>query len=640
MKLFQNKYKHLPSIFSLLLFVTFMSLNSKVLAQVPTTSDCLGAFNVCNLTYEQSLSFSGSGNYPNEVNNTTSCLGAGERNSSWYLITVQSNGLLGFNINPYCDSADYDWALYNLTNATCADIFSNPSLEVACNYSGSFFPTPTTGANGGTNPDPSHPLYPFYPQEEDFVPVLAGETYALVLSNFQNNQCGFQLDLGLSTALIIDNVPPEVAGLTSPVNCGNNTIDIEFTEFVRCNTVKPQNFILSGPDGNVDVNDVTGVACINGGTFEKSFTIFLDEQLYTSGSYILKVFGLISDLCNNVLPDTQYVTFNISTFDINMSSTLVNCALNNGTATASTIGGTPPFIYTWSPSGLGGATITGLPIGWQYVSVVDFAGCINRDSIFVTDASGFNISNASRADTCSSSLGTAIVEVTGGTGPFNYQWFIPGAINQNFVEFVQTGTYDVTVTDNTGCSLSMAIKVPDYRYNMTANFVFTPNPVPALPTEVEFLNQSTNASSYFWDFGDGFFSTSANPKHIFAGSGEWPVTLIAVNSFGCADTVIKTVTVEFLLNYFVPTAFTPNDDSQNEEFRIIVNGIYDSTFVINIFDRWGGIVFSSTDKTEGWNGNFNNGTKKCSSDIYSYRVFFRDQNGRRHNKIGRVLLLN
>lgn len=620
----------------LILFL-FLYFPVRFYAQVPTTSDCLGAFTVCNLTYEQSLSFSGTGNYPNEINNAFSCLGAGERNSSWYMITVQTSGLLGFNINPYCD-IDYDWAVYNLTNATCADIFNNPALEVSCNYSGSIFPTPTTGANGGTNPDPGS--NGFFPQEEPFIPVQAGETYALVVSNFTDNQCGFQLDFSLSTASIIDNVPPLVSGLTSPVNCGQNFINFEFTEFVRCNSVTTQRFKLEGPNGNIPVTGVTGVACINGGVFEKNYTVIINENLFTSGNYTLKVFGPVQDLCNNVLPDTQYVSFNISTFEINMSSTVVNCNLNNGSATANVVGGVPPYLYTWS-NGLGGQTVNGLPIGWISVTVQDFAGCINSDSVFVADATGFNISNGSIADTCSSGLGTARVNVVGGTGPFLYQWFIPGAGNSAVVDSVVTGTYDVRVTDQgTGCQLTISVFVPDYRYNMTADFLVTPNPVPGLPTEVSFLNESTNASSYFWDFGDGSFSTSTNPRHIFIGSGEWPVTLVAFNPFGCTDTVVKIVTVEFLLNYFVPTAFTPNNDSRNEEFKIMVTGIADSTFVLDIYDRWGRTVFSSTDKNIGWNGKFQNGTKACPMDVYGYKVFFRDQNGRRHTKYGSVLLLN
>ncbi|MFN4123559.1 MAG: hypothetical protein ACK4GL_09695, partial [Flavobacteriales bacterium] len=52
-----------------LILCLFLFLPYRFYAQVPTTSDCLGAFTVCNLTYEQSLSFSGTGNYPNEINN-------------------------------------------------------------------------------------------------------------------------------------------------------------------------------------------------------------------------------------------------------------------------------------------------------------------------------------------------------------------------------------------------------------------------------------------------------------------------------------------------------------------------------------------------------------------------------------------
>ena len=126
--------------FLLFLFVT---TQLKVLAQIDSL-DCLGAVPICTNFYACATQANGQGALPNEINAANSCLLSGERNGCWYTFTVQTSGNLNFTITPI-NNDDYDWALYNLSNATCSQIFSNPALEVSCNYSGT--PGPT-GPNG------------------------------------------------------------------------------------------------------------------------------------------------------------------------------------------------------------------------------------------------------------------------------------------------------------------------------------------------------------------------------------------------------------------------------------------------------------------------------------------------------------
>lgn len=109
----------------------------------PTNQDCLDAIPVCTSTYSNPTSYVGTGNVGNEINPLISCLGAGEKNDVWYQFTVQNSGQLCFLIDPNNTSNDYDWAVFNLTSATCADIYSNAALQVACNYSGQTLYTAT-----------------------------------------------------------------------------------------------------------------------------------------------------------------------------------------------------------------------------------------------------------------------------------------------------------------------------------------------------------------------------------------------------------------------------------------------------------------------------------------------------------------
>lgn len=221
----------------------------------PTYGDCLGGFTVCELNYNQQMSFEGEGNYLDEIDNASSCLNSGESNNAWYIITVQTPGTFGFNILPNCDNADYDWALFNLTSASCSDIATDPTLEVACNFSGSFFP-PITGMNNGVNP-----------QDENTIVVAAGEIYALLVNNFSGlNQCGYILDLSLSTAGIIDIQPPTISPLQNQVNCGSNLITLNFSEFISCESISTSDFFLINPLGEeIPISGVSSIGCANGG---------------------------------------------------------------------------------------------------------------------------------------------------------------------------------------------------------------------------------------------------------------------------------------------------------------------------------------------------------------------------------------
>jgi hypothetical protein len=262
--------------------------------------DCLGAFPVCFLSINQPSSFLGEGIILGEIN--SSCITSGERNNAWYIINVQTPGFLGFNIIPNCN-ADYDWALYNLTNATCADIATDPNLEIGCSFNGSTFPSAITGMNDGPNP-----------QDETRITVAAGDVYALLVNNFSGlNQCGYQLDFSLSSAGIIDNIPPTMLALTSQVSCGANAVSLSFSEFVKCNIIESSMFQLFNPSGvEIPISEVTSSACINGGLFDKDYTLLLGQNLTQGGLYELQFLGLIEDKCGYINPDTQLIMLDVA----------------------------------------------------------------------------------------------------------------------------------------------------------------------------------------------------------------------------------------------------------------------------------------------------------------------------------------
>lgn len=654
-----NHYKTIiKTITALSLFLVF---STKSFAQLPTSGDCLGAFTVCALNYNQQAAFSGTGNYLDEINSFNSCLNSGERNNAWYMVTVQSPGFLNFSISPNCDNADYDWAVYNLTNSSCSDIFTNAALEVACNFSGSTFPTPVTGPNGAVD-GMGNPL----PQSGAPIPVAAGQIYAILVNNFTGaNQCGYILDFSASSAGIIDQTAPVFSSpIAQQVSCGSNSLTFNFSEFVKCSTVNANNFLLIGPSPTFDTIPIAGItsaACINGGLVEKQFTILLGETLNDGGTYIIQSFGRVEDNCGNFTTDTLQLLFNIQSFSIVMSSTDVNCLANNGTATVTinvaTPGVIPPYQVSWLPSGQTGSfspptnfhTATSLPFGRQYVTIQDQSGCVVRDSVFVSDPNNFNVDLDITTDICSFGLGGARAIVTGGTPfvtpprelPYTYFWEVTNqAPDTTFVDSLLTGTYVVIVTDSLGCSFRKEFFIPDFRFSLEPDFIFSPDtvPIPGIFPKVTFINQSINAVYFHWDFGQDS-SEEYEPTYIFPGSGVWDVTLTVTNEFGCTDSVTKQVEIDFLLTYFAPNAFSPNNDNVNDTFNVVVTGILEETYLMKIFDRWGEEVFTTKDKMVGWLGKKDNNGKSCPSGYYVFRNSFIDQSGKKHVKYGKILLL-
>lgn len=618
-------------------------------AQTPTSGDCLGAYTVCQITYDQSASFVGEGNYPHEVNPDApgNCLTSGEKNNAWYMITVQDAGRFGFNINPKCSDADYDWALFDLTNATCADIATNPTLLVACNYRGSIFPTPTTGMNDGPNQ-----------QDEDMIDVSAGKVYALVVNNFTGmGQCGYELDFMINeglpnatTADIIDDVPPSMLPtLTSPINCGSTTVSFCYSEYVKCSTVKSEEFRLITPQGDTIAGTVVnGTACAAGGRMEKCFSLVLAEPVYEGGNYTFEGFGPVEDLCGNVVTASSIV-INLPALTLSTSYTPVNCALNDGTATVNvSAGGTAPFTYSWNTApAQTGATATGLGLGTYKVRVTDNQGCFADDSVTVRDQFLLTVEIETESDICASGRGSATAVVSGGTpfappaAPYEYLWTTGNPNNLSNIANVKTGAYQVTVRDAAGCSYTLDFFVPDFRENLYPDFKYSPDldPVPGLYPSVKFLNFSEGATTYFWDFGTGEYSTSFEPEYEFPGSGSYPVSLIVENSTGCKDTFTRMLNIGFLYTFYSPSAFSPNNDWINDEYKLFITGIDTTTYTWVILNRWGEEVFRTGKFSEAWLGRKFNTGDYCPAGVYVFRTSFIDLSGKKHVIHGRILLL-
>jgi gliding motility-associated-like protein len=156
--------------------------------------------------------------------------------------------------------------------------------------------------------------------------------------------------------------------------------------------------------------------------------------------------------------------------------------------------------------------------------------------------------------------------------------------------------------------------------------------------QIILTNQSSGASSWVWNLGDGNSSSDFSTQHSFNEAGNYIVTLYVSNANGCSDSTKQLISIYNEFTFYCPNTFTPNENLLNDEFLPKGTGWDKSTFEFSIFDRWGNSVFSTNQTNKGWNGKLPSETIK--EDVYVWKAQVKDVQGKMHQFIGDVLLLN
>lgn len=128
-------------------------------------------------------------------------------------------------------------------------------------------------------------------------------------------------------------------------------------------------------------------------------------------------------------------------------------------------------------------------------------------------------------------------------------------------------------------------------------------------------------NNYSWEFGEAGKDFTADPTFVFQEAGTFPVILTVESrdekdNLLCSSTsepvniIVKEAFVE------VPNVFTPNGDGQNDEFRVAYRSI--KSFSMIIVNRWGRVVYESTNPDEGWDGKI--GKQDAAPGVYFYDV--------------------
>lgn len=209
-----------------------------------------------------------------------------------------------------------------------------------------------------------------------------------------------------------------------------------------------------------------------------------------------------------------------------------------------------------------------------------------------------------------------------GIQPFTYQWLFPGGtpptsnIPDPVICYLSSGTYPVSLITgnafgNDTVLLTNYIHVAD-----------TPS-VRAFGDTLLSVGQTApvsvtgNATTYYWTPDNGTIACASCTNTVVQPTVTTQYIVTASNSPYCKRRDSVLVKVDFVCgDFFIPNVFSPNGDGLNDDVNI--HGFCIATFNLRIFNRWGELVFQTTDKTRGWDGTYRG--KAMDTGVFVYSV--------------------
>ncbi|HEX5113357.1 MAG TPA: PKD domain-containing protein, partial [Saprospiraceae bacterium] len=197
--------------------------------------------------------------------------------------------------------------------------------------------------------------------------------------------------------------------------------------------------------------------------------------------------------------------------------------------------------------------------------------------------------------------------------------------------FEDVGTFSVKVqiTSPIGCYTEETFpNLITMEESPVAGFDFSPDVINSLNPTAVFRDESSGGNGWYWDFGGRASSFQRNPTYTFLDSGRYDVMQVVFHPNGCTDTMIQTIDVEPIVQFFLPNAFTPNYDGKNEIYK--PGGLYlgVSRYNMSIYSRWGDKIYETDNPEDGWNGRRNNSGQEMPVGVYLCVLQYTDARSR------------
>lgn len=595
-----------------------------------------------------------------------------------------------FNI-PYTPVADFSFTLVCQGNQTCFTDLSSVTgstitgwnydfgdgntsiLQNPCNLyasSGAFSSTLTvTSADGCVSNATPYSVDVFSLPVASFTVNNVCQAFEAVFTNTSNGAANYDWDFDDGNTASTQNTThfyntPGTYNVTLIISSGSGCADT-ITNPVTIYPMPVADFNFT----NVCLNNVmnfTDVSTVSSGTINGWNWNFGDTQTSTvqnpsntyiaDGNYTVSLTITTNNGCTDNTSE-QVTVYPLPEINFTSNSVCLNATTNftNGT----TINSGAVATYTWD---FGDGTGTSSLVNPSYVYtnygiftvVLDATsdnGCVSSETVDITvhpnpvvdftgdDLAGCNTHCVNFTNNSSIASGTITNWVWDfGDGNISTQ-MNPSNCYYNSTLNNQMYTIQLVATSDNGCDNAVTINNYITVYpDVIAEFSFGPQPTTILDNNILFINETVNGVSYTWTFGDGNTSTDINPSNTYGEVGTYEVILAATSVNGCVDTISHLVEIgpDFII--YVPNTFTPDNDGVNDVFFPVLEGFDPLRFNLQIFNRWGDLIFESAFPQSGWDGNYKGLPAK--DDTYVWKINVKDiVYGKQREFVGHVNLL-
>ncbi len=338
----------------------------------------------------------------------------------------------------------------------------------------------------------------------------------------------------------------------------------------------------------------TASVAVSGGTLPYSY-LWQQNSAGTaaiSGLSSGQYFVTVTDANQCAVVDLALVMASAGVQINSISTTAASCfGVATGTATPAVSGGAAPYAYRW----MRGANTWQEPVlqqalaGEYQLIVTDGDGCADSGKTIITEPAQIALQVNTTPTTCGLNNGTATANASGGNAPYSYNW--SGGGSGPTMSNISAGNHRLTVTDASNCMVENNLKVQA-----------------SAPLRISLGHDTTACPGSEIDLSPGIFSSytwhdgSHGPVYRAVSQGKYSVSVI--DGFGC--TASAAVNVNFnCVDLVFPNAFTPNGDRVNDQFGPLGTLGEVKNYNLKIFNRWGQVVFATSNPYQKWDGRQN-----------------------------------
>ena len=442
-------------------------------------------------------------------------------------------------------------------------------------------------------------------------------------------------------------------------NIVSDTYTVIVTDSLLC--VDSLEITLTQPDAPLDIDfivedvkcygDSTGSveASITGGTPPYEYWWSLGDSTFVVDSLPANTYEFFVLDSNNCAYSEQVV---VSEPSAPLTATYVEVqpqcfGYGDGQLLLSPTGGTPGYTYVWS-TGDTTQNLDSLYTGDYSVTITDTNNCVFDLDCFLGEPAQLQPSfDANILEGCTP---LEVIFTNTSDADFDCEWeFGDGGTFDDCedVEYIYTteGEYDVhlTVYDANGCfndvtyeNFITVYQTPEASISADPTILFPDSPT----TQV--LNTSSYGDYYLWEMGDGsgdfltfepgYYTYPINLADTFM------ITLYASIEEGCADTAYQQILFNNDPFFYAPNTFIPDNDGRNDIWNVVYsNPEYLRDYRVRIFNRWGQLIFESTDNATGWDGTYRG--IPCQDGTYTWTLLFTWYDLKSYDFTGHINLL-